>query len=294
MSDRKRRNIRWGDKERKKRGSGTACFKSFLTCLFLLSASSFHSSLTVFSFSLIPPSQRSDPSLSHSSLPSPPIAPPLIPVIGEASTNPGRGRAWGTAYAKWYLIFMSCYRSFKSLIRTAAQLSVPTAWPAGCVCTYSSLFLALIHTLRAHTRSLTSRTHAEPTSAGAQRLVIVLLPPSGRKDWERVKPGAEEERYKTLTHTFFLKSFTCSFFVSWRRLKWQWPEIADGFGRTPVIRVFFNALWTRVGKFYFYNLYLFFHYSTSYCHSLCMSMCEHVLVCSRGGRHHVKVVSAVR
>lgn len=196
---------------------------------------------------------------------------------------------------------MSCYRSFKSLIRTAAQLSVPTAWPAGCVCTYSSLFLALIYTLRAHTRSLTSRTHAEPTSAGAQRLVIVLLPPSGRKDWERVKPGAEEERYKTLTHTFFEKfyllffafCFVFCFSDSWRRLKWQWPEIADGFGRTPIIRVFFNALWTRVGKFYFFQP-LLFYYSTSYCHLMCMSMCEHVLVCSRGGRHHVKVVSAVR
>lgn len=192
---------------------------------------------------------------------------------------------------------MSSYRSFKSLIRTPAQLSVPTAWPAACVCTYSSLFLALIRTLRAHTRSLTSRTHAEPTSAGAQRLVIVLLPPSGRKDWERVKPGAEEERYKTLTHIFFWKVLLVLFFfvvvVSWRRLKWQWPEIADGFGRTPVIRVFFNALWTRVGKFSS-STFTFFHYSTSYCHSLCMSMCEHVLVYSRGGRHHVKVVSAVR
>lgn len=48
----------------KREGVGHLALNLSLTWIFLLSASSFHSSLPVFPFSLIPPSQRSDPALS--------------------------------------------------------------------------------------------------------------------------------------------------------------------------------------------------------------------------------------
>lgn len=125
-----------------------------LTCLFLLSAP-LPPSLPLSILWFLP--LRPLFSLSHSPSLSPPLTPPLPTAIGQTSTNHNKTGTWGTAYAKRCLIFMSCYRGFKSLIRTAAQLSVPTAWLAGCVCTYSPLFLALTYTSCAHTYT---HTHA--------------------------------------------------------------------------------------------------------------------------------------
>lgn len=173
-------------KERRK----TGCFalNPSLTCLFLLSAPSFPPSLSLpHDRSLSDPSLStcSSPSPSRSSSQSPPLPPPLPTAIGQASTNPSRTGAWGTAYAKHCLIFMSCYRGFKSLIRTAAQLSVPTALLAGCVCTYSPLFLALTYTHRAHKHTLPHiHTHAEPISAGSAEPGNCIAP-SKRKEGPR-------------------------------------------------------------------------------------------------------------
>lgn len=97
----------------------------------------------------------------------------------------------------------------------------------------------------------------------AQSPVIVLLTPSGRKDRKRGRSEKEEKRrerrdIKKKLWFFFVFNFLP---FTLRRLTWQWPGIADGFGRTPVIRVFFNALWTRVGKFYL--LLLSFYWSSN-------------------------------
>lgn len=140
---------------KERRRAGCLALNLSLTCLFLLSAPSFPSSLPLYR-------SLSDPSLSTCFSPSLACFPLLVSTpysapawaIGQVSTNHSRTGAWGTAYAKCCLIFMSCYRGFKSLIRTAAQLSVPTAWPAGCVCTYSpSPWLSHLHTARTHTHA---------------------------------------------------------------------------------------------------------------------------------------------
>lgn len=139
---------------------------------------------------------------------------------------------------------MSCYRGFKSLIRTAAQLSVPTARLAGCVCAYSPLSLALTYTVHTHAPSH-PRTHAELISAGGAEPGNCIAP-SKWKEGPRERKTRERRGGEILKLWFFWIFFP----FPWRRLTWQWPGIADGFGRTPLIRVFFNALWTRVGKFY--------------------------------------------
>ncbi len=133
---------RLADKETKnerKKESGMSCFKSFphLSLSPLRSLLSFlpPSVFPSIALCLIPPSPPALLARSRSPSLSPPLTPPLPAAIGQVSTNHSRTGAWGTAYAKRCLIFMSCYRGFKSLIRTAAQLSVPTAWLAGCVCT---------------------------------------------------------------------------------------------------------------------------------------------------------------
>lgn len=176
-----------------------SCFKSFPH----LSFSPLHSLLSSLPPSLPLYRSLSDPSLytcsspslslslSHSPTLSPPLTPPLPAAIGQVTTNHSRTRAWGTAYAKRCLIFMSCYRGFKSLIRTAAQLSVPTAWLAGCVCTYSPLSLAPTYTHCAHTHTLPHiHTHAEPISAGSAEPGNCIAP-SKRKEGPRERKTGE-------------------------------------------------------------------------------------------------------
>lgn len=160
-----------------------------LTCLFLLSSPlppSLPLSSPLSSDSSL--SARSSPSLSHSPSLSPPLTPPLPTAIGQTSTNHNKTGTWGTAYAKRCLIFMSCYRGFKSLIRTAAQLSVPTACLAGCVCTYSPLFLALTYASCAHTHTHIHmlphiHTHAEISAGSAEPGNCIA--PSKRKEGPR-------------------------------------------------------------------------------------------------------------
>lgn len=160
---------------------------------------------------LIPPSPPALLPLCSSPAFSPPLSPPHRAAIGQLSTNHNRSGAWGTAYAKLCLIFMSSYRGFKSLIRTAAQLSVPTARPAGreCVCSLAPWLShphARTHTLPhscAHTQSRSVKA--------AHSLVIVFLPPSGKKD--RGRPEKEEkkkeETYTKLCFVYFSLFIVC-------------------------------------------------------------------------------------
>lgn len=136
------KTVRYRDKE----ASGT--FPSPVSSLLLLCLRSLSDpSLSTCSSAALSPSPCS----------APPFIPPLLIVVGQASTNQSTTGTWGTAYAKRCLIFMSSYRGFKSLIRTAAQLSVPTASLAGCVSTYSPLSPALTYT--SGTVTVTGRAH---------------------------------------------------------------------------------------------------------------------------------------
>lgn len=132
LRDKNKKNglIKRQRKEKRKK-AGCLALNLSLTCLFLLSSPLRSLPPSLFSCyrSLSGPSLStcSSPSLPCSPSLSPPLSPPLLTAIGQVTTNHSRTGAWGTAYAKYCLIFMSCYRGFKSLIRTAAQLSVPTA-----------------------------------------------------------------------------------------------------------------------------------------------------------------------
>lgn len=76
-----------------------------------------------------PPPPQAAPPAPPLYLPRGPRAgPPRRPwrLIGRRPTNPPSPRAGGTAYVKPYFIFMSSERGFKSLIRRAGELLVPT------------------------------------------------------------------------------------------------------------------------------------------------------------------------
>lgn len=95
------------------------------------------------------------------------------------------------------------------------------------------------------------RTHAEPISEGCAQSGNCVSPSKWKEGPRKTRERREEERgniYKTLLCLFFF--VYCLFVFLRRRLTWQWSVIVDGLGRTPVIRVSFYALWTRVGKFY--------------------------------------------
>lgn len=198
---------------------------------------------------------------------------------------------------------MSSYWGFKSLIRTAAQFSVPTARLAGWLrVRLQPPSLTCAHALPSHLS-----THAELISAAGAQPGNCIAPSKwkkGRREREKVRKWKIRERRReggNISKLWHFKKKTNKkniFAVLQRRLMWQWPVIADGVGRTPVIRVFFNALWTRVGKFYLF-LILPFHALTKLV-IFRVFHCEWLHVCLSAGmqwrwsRHKVKVVSAVR